>query len=196
MAPHGRERGLGLNLTGAGSAQVRGHPLGGSDSERLRPSRFTSSPGIATRALSRPRASLDPSRGRDPARPRTGGVKAELSARDRVLRGGTWTTYNRRASDIFQRLPTERSCSPTSFQHAIRGQQGRVQQRPLRRPAKRSVLLAQSHGCLDRLPQRRKIMIACHRLASTWSRRASTQCRERSWVAERDLFKVRLKSGT
>ena len=39
-------------------------------------------------------------------------------------------------------------------------------------------------------------MIASHRLASTWSRRASTQCRERSWVAERDLFKVRLKIGT
>ena len=38
-------------------------------------------------------------------------------------------------------------------------------------------------------------MIASHRLASTWSRRASTQCGERNWIAERDLFKVRLKSG-
>ena len=148
------------------------------------------------RALSRPRAALDPSRGRDPARPRTGGMKAELSARDRVLRRGTCTTNNRRASDRFQRLPTERSCSPTGFQHAIRGQQGRVQLRPICRPAKRSALLAQSYGCLDRLPQRRKIMIASHRLASTWSRRASTQCGERSWIAECDLFKVRLKSGT
>ena len=75
-------------------------------------------------------------------------------------------------------------------------EQGRVRQRPVRRPAKRSALLAQSHGCLDRLPQRRKIMIASHRLASTWSRRASTQCGERNWIAEHDLFKVRRKSGT
>ena len=87
--------------------------------------------------FSQPRAALDPSRGRHPARPRTGGVKAELSARDRVLRRVTCMTYNRRASDRFQRLPTERSCSPTGFQHAIRGQQGRVQQRPICRPAKR-----------------------------------------------------------
>ena len=71
--------------------------------------------GVAMRALSRPRSALDPSRGRDPARPRTGGVKAELFARDRVLKRGASTTYNRRASDRFQRLPTERSCSPTGF---------------------------------------------------------------------------------
>ena len=178
---------------------MRGRPRPSTRRIRQRAATLTSVHVLRGRRNARPLEASSLSRpleGATPARPRTGAVKAELSARDRVLKTATWTTCNRRASDRFQRLPSERSCSSTGFQHAIRGQQGRVQLRPICRPAKRSALLVQSHGCLDRLPQRRKIMIASHRLASTWSRRASTQCRESSWVAERDLIKVRLKSGT
>ena len=86
---------------------------------------------------------------------------------------------------LFQRLAA-RSSRPA----------GRVRQRAVRRPAKLSVLLAHSHECLDRLPERHKIIIASDRLASTWSRPSSTERRRRWWVTERALLKARLESGT
>ena len=73
---------------------------------------------------------------------------------------------------------------------------GRVLQRAVRRPGKRSVLLAHSRGCLHRQPERLMMIIASHRLASTWSRPSSTERRRRWWVTERALLKARLESGT
>ena len=40
------------------------------------------------------------------------------------------------------------------------------------------------------------MIIASHRLASTWSRPSSTERRRRWWVTERALLKVSLESGT
>ena len=40
------------------------------------------------------------------------------------------------------------------------------------------------------------MIIASHRLASTWSRPSSTERRRRWWVTERALLKARLESGT
>ena len=58
------------------------------------------------------------------------------------------------------------------------------------------MLLAHSRGCLHRQPERLMMIIASHRLASTWSRPSSTERRRRWWVTERALLKARLESGT
>ena len=91
-------------------------------------------------------------------------------ALDRMLKMGTCAMPNRHASDRFRLVPTEWSCSFNGFLHAHRGPAGRVQQRALRWPSKRSVLLAQSHQYLDRLPKRQTMVITSNRLGSTWSR--------------------------
>ena len=67
---------------------------------------------------------------------------------------------------------------------------GRVLQRAVRRPGKRSLLLAHSRGCPHRQPERLMMIIASHRLASTWSRPSSTERRRRWWVTERALLKA------
>ena len=119
-----------------------------------------------------------------------------LSGLRRVLMMGTCTMHNRHGTHRFQRIPTEWTCSFNGIEHGRGGPAGRVHQRALRAPPKRSVLLAQSHRCLDRPPKRQMMVIASGRLASTWSRRSITQLRQRVWDIERAPLEMRLQRGT
>ena len=106
--------------------------------------------------------------------------------------------HNRRVTDGLSRIPTEWTCSFNGLQltHRTSRAADRVLQQAVRRPGKRSLLLAHSRGCLHRQPERLMMIIASHRLVSTWSRPSSTERRRRWWVTERALLKARLEIGT